>query len=572
MAEGQSPLEALKASSQFLRGRIADELAEATDAFSKDSAQLLKHHGTYQQDDRDARQKARAEGRPGKHYIMMVRTRVPGGLMTADQFAAELALADELGEGTMRLTTRQSIQHHGIVKGNLQQLIQRINQVDLTTLAACGDVVRNVMCCPAPFATPLYQQVQALCLSLAEHFKPRTGAYRDIWLQDEPGGEKTRVGGREPEVEPIYGPSYLPRKFKIAVGFCHDNCVDLYTHDLGLLAVVRDDAIVGYNVAVGGGMGVTPSKKETFPALAKRIAFVTPDEVIAVSEAIVAVQRDYGDRSDRKQARLKYLIHRWGLDAFRSKVEERLGRKLVAPWEDEVFGFDDHLGWHPQGNGRWFYGLNVENGRIVDTTDGQLKTAFAKICRELQPGVRITSHQSILFTDLDDEQCHQLTAILKEHRVPMSESISEARRWSMACVAWPTCGLAITESERALPGVVDQLEVELAKLGLSGEPFTIRMTGCPNGCARPYNADIGIVGKARDKYTLFVGGQLLGKRLNFIHKEMVPRVELVSTLVPLFVFFKHEREEGETFGDFCHRQGNERLLRFADDYRHGRAR
>ncbi len=570
MAPGQSPLEVLKESSRFLRGEIARELAEDTDSFSKDSVQLLKHHGTYQQDDRDARQAARAEGRPGKKFIMMVRTRVPGGVMTAEQFLAELELADLLGEGTIRLTTRQSIQHHGVPKGNLRELIRRIHQAGLTTLAACGDVVRNVMACPAPFESPLHGQVGELCQRLAEHFKPRTPAYREIWLQDATTGEKELVSGGEADVEPIYGPTYLPRKFKIAVGFCHDNCVDLYTHDLGFLAVVRDESVVGYNVVVGGGQGVTPSKKETFPALGKRMAFVTLEEAVEVAEAVVSVQRDHGNREDRKLARLKYLIHRWGLDAFRSEVEKRLGRRLWGPWDDDVFGFDDHLGWHAQGNGRWFYGLNIENGRIADGDPVRLKSALTQICRELAPGIRLTSHQSILFTDLDDEQCQRLISILKSHYVPVSESISNARRWSMACVAWPTCGLAITESERALPGLIDELEVELAKLGLSNEAFTIRMTGCPNGCARPYNSDIGIVGKARDKYTLLVGGQRLGKRLNFIHKEMVPRDEIVSSLVPLFVFFKLEREEGETFGDFCHRQGNERLLRFADDYRHGR--
>ena len=568
MAEGQSPLEELKAGSRLLRGEIARELEDASPSFSKDSVQLLKHHGIYQQDDRDARKVARAEGKSGKHYIMMVRTRVPGGRMTAEQLLAELALADRWGNGTLRLTTRQSIQHHGVLKGDLRDLIRGIHEADLTTLAACGDVVRNVMCCPAPFASPLHRQIGQLCEELAEHFKPRTPAYREIWLEDTATGERHSVSGGEEE--PIYGRAYLPRKFKIAVGFCHDNCIDLYTHDLGFLAVVRDESIVGYNVLVGGGQGVTPSRKDTFPALGKKMAFVTPEEAVQVAEAIVAVQRDHGNRADRKRARLKYLIHDWGLDKFREEVEKRLGRALWGPWDDDVFEVDDHIGWHPQGDGRWFYGLNIENGRIADRDPVRLKSAIEAICRELTPGVRLTAHQSLLFTDLDDRQCQELMSILKAHHVPTSESISEVRRWSMACVAWPTCGLAITESERALPGVLDELEVELAKLGLQREAFTIRMTGCPNGCARPYNSDIGIVGKARDKYTLLVGGQRLGKRLNFIHREMVPRDEIVSTLVPLFVFFKAEREEGETFGDFCHRQGNDRLLQFADDYRHGR--
>ena len=567
MAEGLGPLESLKAESQFLRGEIAAELENASEAFSKDSSQLLKHHGSYQQDDRDARRRIRDEGRSGKYHMMMVRTRIPGGLLSAEQFAAELSLGDLLGEGTIRLTTRQAIQHHGIAKGNLRELIQRINDVQLTTLAACGDVVRNVMCCPAPFDSTIYQQIQTLCDQFAVHFAPQTGAYHEIWLRESGDEEKTLVGGGSGDQEPIYGPSYLPRKFKIGIGFCHDNCVDVYTHDIGLLAVVREDEVVGYNLLVGGGMGVTPSNKNTFPALGKKIAFLAPQEVLEVAEAVVRVQRDHGNRADRKTARLKYLIHRWGLDVFRTKVEDELGRRLHDPWEDDVCGFDDHLGWHTQGNGHWFYGLNIENGRIADREKTKLKSALATICRDISPGIRLTSHQSLLLTDLDDRQCREVTAILKSHQVPVSESISAVRRWSMACVAWPTCGLAITESERALPGILDELEVELAKLGLSAEPFTIRMTGCPNGCARPYNSDIGIVGKARNKYTLFVGGQLLGKRLNFIHREMVSRDELVPVLVPLFAFFKQDRVEAETFGDFCHRQGNDRLLEWADCYR-----
>ncbi|HEX3869441.1 MAG TPA: NADPH-dependent assimilatory sulfite reductase hemoprotein subunit, partial [Pirellulales bacterium] len=316
---------------------------------------------------------------------------------------------------------------------------------------------------------------------------------------------------------------------------------------------------------VGGGFGVTPSAKKTFPAVAKRMAFIRPEQAIDVATAIVMVQRDYGNRADRKVARLKYLIANEGLDWFKAKVEEYYGQPLPDPHPDDVWGFDDHMGWHEQGDGRWFYGLNVENGRLLDGelsngTTLQLKAALREICTTYKPGIRLTAHQSLLFTDIDERNKSAIEDTLLRHNVKLSHQISNARRWSMACVAWPTCGLAITESERALPGTIDHIEVELAKLGLSSETFTIRMTGCPNGCARPYNCDVGLVGKTAGKYTIYVGGRLLGDRLNFVYKDLVPGEEIVAELVPLLTFFKQHREPGETFGDFCHRQGVDKLL------------
>lgn len=566
-----SPVEGFKAESNYLRGQIREELADGQDAFGKESVQLLKHHGTYQQDDRDERAANRAAGggKSDKSYMFMVRTKIPGGKLTAAQLLAELDLADEVGNTTLRITSRQGLQLHGVLKSNLKRTIQRINEVQLSTLAACGDVERNVMCCPAPHRhDPVHEQLQALADRLAEHLCPRTRAYHEIWLTDLESGEEQLAGGGAAghEIEPIYGPTYLPRKFKTAIGLPGDNCVDLYSHDLGLMAICENFEIVGYNVLVGGGFGVTPSAAKTFPAVAQRMAFVRPDQVVDVATEVIKVQRDFGNRADRKVARLKYLIHNWGLERFKAKVEEYYGQPLPDPHPEDVWGFDDHMGWHEQGDGRLFYGLNVENGRIKDEGDFRLRTALRVLCRELSPGIRLTSHQSILFTDVAPQHRDRLEAILREHGVPLSEDISLARRWSMACVAWPTCGLSITESERALPGMIDQIEVELARLGLSNERFTIRMTGCPNGCARPYNSDIGLVGKAAGKYTVFVGGRLLGDRLNFIHRDLVPAEEVVSTLVPIFAYFKQAREEGETLGDFCHRVGNDALLAFAGDF------
>ncbi|HQU42028.1 MAG TPA: NADPH-dependent assimilatory sulfite reductase hemoprotein subunit [Pirellulales bacterium] len=563
-----SPVEGIKAQSHNLRGEIAAELTDGNDFFGKESIQLLKHHGTYQQDDRDHRAH-KSGGKSAKAFIFMVRTRVPGGKLTSDQLLAEIDLCDELGNTTLRCTSRQGLQLHGIVKENLREVLARINQVQLTTLAACGDVERNIMCCPAPHHfDPVHAQLQDLADRLAAHLAPRTRAYHEIWLKDPETGEEELVAGgpNGHEIEPIYGPTYLPRKFKTAIGLPGDNCVDLYANDLGLMAICENYQIVGYNVLVGGGMGVTPSAKKTFPALARRMAFVTPDQVIDVATEVIKVQRDFGNRADRKIARLKYLIADHGLAWFKSKVEEYYGHKLPGPHPDDVCGFDDHLGWHEQGDGRWYYGLNVENGRIHDAGELHLKTALREICRTLRPGIRLTAHQSILFTDVAGDDRAVLEEILRRHGVKLSHEISNARRWSMACVAWPTCGLSITEAERALPGIIDELEVELARLGLSSERFTIRMTGCPNGCARPYNSDVGLVGKTAGKYTLFLGGRLLGDRLNFVYKDLVPEEQIASTLTPVLVYFKQDRFPGETFGDFCARKGADDLLAWTTSY------
>lgn len=568
-----SPVEGIKSESGYLRGAIADELVDGQDFFGKESIQLLKHHGTYQQDDRDYRAQ-RSGGKGDKAFIFMVRTRVPGGKLTSEQLLAELDLCDELGNTTLRCTSRQGLQLHGVVKDNLKAVIHRINQVQLSTLAACGDVERNIMCCPAPHHfDPVHAQMQALTDQLAAHLAPRTRAYHEIWLKDPSTGEDQLVAGgpNGHEVEPIYGPSYLPRKFKTAIGLPGDNCVDLYANDLGLMAICENFQIVGFNVLVGGSMGVTPSAKKTFPALAKRMAFVTPDQVVDVATQVIKVQRDFGNRADRKVARLKYLIADRGLPWFKSKVEEYYGHKLPDPHPDDVTGFDDHLGWHEQGDGRWYYGLNVENGRIHDSGDLRLKTALREICRTYRPNLRLTSHQSILFTDVAADNRTALEDTLRRHGVKLSHEISNARRWSMACVAWPTCGLSITEAERALPGMIDKIEVELARLGLSSERFTIRMTGCPNGCARPYNSDVGLVGKTAGKYTIFLGGRLLGDRLNFLYKDLVPEDEVVDALAPVLLYFKQDREPGETFGDFCHRKGAENLLAWTADYERQRA-
>jgi sulfite reductase (ferredoxin) len=566
-----SAVEGIKEQSRFLRGDLVAESLDGLDHFGKSSETLLKFHGTYQQDDRDERGAGGTdeEGKKKKSYIFMVRTKIPGGKLTSRQLLDELDLCDEVGNTTLRITSRQGLQLHGVVKGNLKRTIARINETQLSTLGACGDVNRNVMCCPAPFASNVNRQTQELADRLAAHFAPRTRAYHEVWLTDAASGEQELVGGGTDEggfdVEPIYGKFYMPRKFKMAIGYTFDNCVDVYANDLGLLAITQGDEIVGYNLLAGGGMGVTPSAKKTFPAVAKRICSVTPDEALRAVEAVFKVQRDFGNREDRKLARLKYVIANWGGEKFKAKVEEYFGGPLAEfRAGDDVRGFNDHLGWDEQGDGRWFYGLNVENGRIKDTADMRLKTAVREVCRALDPTIRLTSHQSLIFGNIRPEDRGRLEGILRSHGVKLSEEISNVRRWSMACVAWPTCGLSITEGERALPGIVDQVEAELARLGLSNEKFTLRMTGCPNGCARPYNCDIGLVGKARGKYTVFLGGRLLGDRLNILYKDFVPEEEVAQTLAPVFAYFKHGREPGETLGDFCLRKGMEDIAAWAD--------
>ena len=554
-----SPVEKIKIASNFLAGTIPEEIAADTDHFDKDNIQLLKFHGSYQQDDRDRRIEAKKAGL-GKYYSMMLRLRIPGGRITSDQFLAMLDMCEELGDSSMKITTRQTIQLHGILKGNLRPAIKKINDLALSTLAACGDVNRNIMCCPAKRNDAIHGEMERLTDELTEAMAPQTPAYHELWLQEPGSDEKSLEGGGVPEeVEPLYGATYLPRKFKMGIALPEDNCIDIYTQDVGLLAVVREGKITGYNLLVGGGMGTTPAKKNTFPALAKRMAFVTPEQVVGVCQAVLKVQRDNGNRADRKIARMKYLIANWGIEKFRAEVEKYYGQPLADCTEDDVTGFDDHMGWQEQGDGKWSYGLNIENGRLVDNDKIQFKAGLRAVCREFKTEVRMTGHQSVIFTDIEESDKDKLIGLIEQHNIPTTEATSTVRRWSMACVALPTCGLAVTESERRLPSIIDLLETPLAKLGLSGERFTLRMTGCPNGCARPYNADLALVGKAKNKYTLFAGGGWLGNRMAYIYKDLVPDDIVVDEMVGIFSAFKTHRTDGESLGDFCARVGGEDL-------------
>jgi sulfite reductase (ferredoxin) len=569
-----SKVEAVKLASEYLRTFVAEEVDNSLGHFSEEASSILKFHGSYQQDDRDLRTRLKRE-KKDKAYQFMVRVRVVGGKLTAGQFLTCHELARTIGNGTLRITTRQEFQLHGVLKEDLATTIRRVNESLLSTLAACGDVERNVLCCPAPVHDDLRDQLQHDARRWAAHAAPRSQSYWDIWVDGErieslppAGPPRLNTPGDDP-VEPLYGKVYLPRKFKTAFGFPQDNCTDIHANDLAYLAVTKQGKIVGYNVLVGGGLGTTPSAQKTFPFLAVPLCYVDRDEVLDIGEAVLKVFRDFGNRSDRKRARLKYIIYDWGLPAFRAKIEEYLGRPVLDPEPVAVTEVEDHLGWHNQGDGRLYLGIPVENGRIKDEGTYRLFSGLRAFFERFHTDARLTCQQSILLADLDPAWRQEIDAWLEEYGIATVEQVSTVRRWSMACPALPTCGLAVTEAERALPSIMDELETELEALGLDQERFTVRMTGCPNGCARPYNADIGLVGRSAHvgpdgkpgpgTYTIFLGGRTIGDRLNVEFKDYVPHDRLVAELRPVLERFRDERINGETFGEFCFRVGVENL-------------
>lgn len=553
-----SSVERIKAASNHLCGQIAAELAEESSHFGGDTVQLLKFHGVYQQENRDQRQSRKLEGTE-KAYQCMVRSRIPGGALTAEQYLTEDELAGRFGNGTLRITTRQGLQLHGVLKGDLHETIHAINASLLSTLAACGDVNRNVMACPAPLTSRAQAQVEQIAHTLAMHLAPHSSAYHDIWIDGEKVHTVEAPETHLDDAEPIYGESYLPRKFKIGVAFPGDNCIDVYTNDIGLVAELDGERLAGFSVLIGGGMGSTHGKSETFPRLAEPFCWVPADEVLPLVETVVMIQRDYGDRQNRKHARMKYLVEERGVAWFRAEAERRLGHTLAEPHAVTWEGVEDHLGWHRQADGRWFLGLFVENGRIKDEGTLRLRTALREVTSHFQPGIRLTAQQNILLTDISGRRKASLTAMLAKYGIVTQPEHVGVRRYAMACPALPTCGLALAEAERALPDVVSQIEADLHALGLVGEPLSIRMTGCPNGCARPYMGDIGIVGRSKDLYNIYVGGDWPNTRMNTLYAASVPLGQLAATVRPLLALWRDEREPDETFGDYCYRQGITRL-------------
>jgi sulfite reductase (ferredoxin) len=562
LEEELSKVEKVKAGSNHLRGSLAEDLTAGTPTFSEENAQLLKFHGVYQQEDRDRRKEARRLGLE-KHHQMMIRTRIPGGIVSAGAYLAHDDVAERWGNGTLRVTTRQDFQLHGVLKTDLRASIRAINNALLTTLGGCGDVERNIMCCPAPLHDALRDGVAAVLPTLVAALAPATGAYHEIWLDGELAAASAAVPPGEEET--LYGEQYLPRKFKTAIGLEGDNCVDVHANDLGLVAF-RDAAggLGGFNVLVGGGLGRTRNKPETFATVAVPMASVSPGEVIEVSRAIVAVQRDHGDRTNRRHARLKYLIADRGLPWFRERVQDRIGFSLGDPRAVSWPAVDDHLGWQESGDGSWFLGLYIENGRIADSDDGKLRTALRVIVESLRPELRLTPQQNVILSGIDAAQRATVNSILRDHGVAVNGELHPALRRAMACPALPTCGLAVAEGERVLPAMIRRLAEVLDELGLRDSGISTRMTGCPNGCARPYLGDIGLVGTTLGKYDVFVGGDAQGTRLNVLYADSVRIDDLVETLRPLLEAFAAERSPGEAFGDWCNRIGVSRLReRFA---------
>lgn len=551
-----SPNETLKENSGYLRGTIGASLDADTSHFGKDDNLLLKFHGSYQQDDRDLRQQLLKEKKEPA-YSMMVRTKIPGGKLSAEQYLIHDELASLYGNGTLRITNRQGIQFHGILKKNMRAVIRSVNEKLVTTSGACGDIVRNVMGCTVPVKNKVQLKIHGYAKAVSDQFLSRSGAYQEVWLN----GEKVDFGGKPPEeVEPIYGKTYLPRKFKIGLCYPDDNSIDVYAQDLGIVPEVDTQGnLNGFNILVGGGFGTTHGVKTTYPRLGTPLCFVKPEDLLAITKAVVLVQRDNGNRVDRKQARMKYLIDKMGMDWFRTEVEKRYGRKTEPAHPIRISGIDNYQGWHEQLDGKFYYGIFVENGRVKDEGSFRLKTALRILVEKYRPDVYLTGQQDIVLSGLQASDKMDVEAVLTAHGVKLPNQISNVRRDSMACPALPTCGLAITESERALPGIMDQLEKVISGLGLQEQKFIIRMTGCPNGCARPYNAELAFIGRTVGTYDVYAGGNLIGDRLAKVAAEKVPHADVVSRLTPLFTAYRNERSAGEAFGDFCHRLGPDRL-------------
>lgn len=541
----ESKVEVAKREGRYLRGSIAETLASDATHFGSDDIQLLKFHGTYQQDSRDER-RSRTETGGEKAYSFMVRVAVPAGAVTAEQYLSLEEIADEHANGTLRLTTRQGFQFHGVLKGDLKATIAGVNRKLLTTISACGDVQRNVMGCSAPLNDADHEAVRRVAEALARELRPASRAYHEIWLE----GEKQLSSEDE---EPFYGDRYLPRKFKSAVGLSTDNCVDIYAQDVGLLAIVEEGRLRGFNLLVGGGLGMTHRKADTTARLAEPLGFVPIGHELEAVRTVAAIFRDHGNRADRRHARLKYLVAEWGVERFRDEFERRAPFELKPAVPLQSLPFHDHLGPHRQPDGRWFYGVFVQSGRIADSADVHIKTALHEIISHLRPGVRLTAQQNILLTDLDAESVEVVERTLRDHGVTLPLELPAVRRYSMACPALPTCGLAVAESERALPAILDDLEAEIVQLGLRDAPLTVRMTGCPNGCARPYTADLAFVGRSRDLYNIYVGGRLAGDRVVDLYLADVPAAELVAAVSPLLARWSAERADDEGLGDFYQR-------------------
>jgi sulfite reductase (ferredoxin) len=538
--------EQAKIDAHFLRGTLADELETDSVQFSKPATSVLKFHGIYQQDDREARKTG------PKQYSAMVRVGVPGGKLTPEQYLALDRLGD-LGDGSLRITTRQDIQYHYVPKARLRELIRKLNANYLGTLAACGDVVRNVVSCPAPFQNEQRSELLPLVQFLAKSLKPKTTAYYDVWI----GGERA-ASSEATEIEPLYGATYLPRKFKINFTFPGDNTTDMYANDVGIVPYYEQGVLTGFTILAGGGMGQSAGVKASHPRLADPICFVGPtrEELLEVVSAIVTIHRDFGNRTNRKLARLKYVMDAWGPAKFKLELERRVGRELAPPKQLEWHRANDYLGWHKQGEGLWFVGVRVVSGRIKDfSAERQIRSGLRAVVEKFRLEVRLTPQQNLYLAGIEYKDRAEIAALLRSHGIIEPEELPPVLRYAIACPALPTCGQALTESERIMPEVVAEIQAELNAIGLPEEKIQLRTSGCPNGCSRPYTAEIGIVGASVNMYTIYLGASHLGTRLGQVYAERVKRNEIAGLLRPVLERYKDLRHGEEAFGDFCDRVG-----------------
>ncbi len=545
-----SALEHIKADSHFLRGTIAAGLADpTTGSISEADTKLLKFHGSYQQDNRDVRDERRRQ-KLEPDYGFMVRIRLPGGVLTPAQWLGLDELAAAYASNGLRITTRQTFQFHGVRKENLRAMIRGINDTGLSTLAACGDDVRNVICSVNPRLSSAHAEVHAWALKIMNHVKPRTTAYRELWLEDGP------VGDGAADDEPLLGKSYLPRKFKFGIAIPPYNDIDVFAQDFGLIAILENDSrLVGFNLAPGGSMGATAGDPKTYPSLADLIGFVTPDHLLETCWHAVAVQRDFGDRGNRKHARLKYTIDDRGLQWFHDELQSRLSFPIEAPRPYHFEHNGDRYGWTEGDDGRWHLTLQIPSGRIRDVDGHPRQTGMRAIARVHKGEIRMTCDQNLILADVAAEDRAAIDALVKQYGLDDYKHASGLRLHALSCVALPTCGLAMAESERYLPHILDKLEALLDKHGLRDEPIHFRISGCPNSCSRSYMGEIGLVGRAIGKYDLRIGADHIGERLNALYKENVGEEAILAALDELFGRFAAERESGEHFGDFVVRAG-----------------
>lgn len=547
-----SDVEGIKERSDFLRGTLKESMLEPlSSGISDDDNRLMKHHGSYLQDDRDLRNE-RQKQKLEPAYQFMLRVRLPGGVATPNQWLVMDDLAQQYGNGTLKLTTRMTFQMHGILKWNMKKTIQGIHASLLDTIAACGDVNRNVMCVANPYQSEVHEEVYEWSKKLSDDLLPRTRAYHEIWLDEE------RVAGTpdtEEEAEPMYGPLYLPRKFKIGIAVPPSNDVDIFSQDLGYIAIVENDKLVGFNVAIGGGMGMSHGDKETYPQLAKVIGFIKPEQAYDVAEKIITIQRDYGNRSVRKNARFKYTVDRLGLENVKEELENRLGWSLE---EAKPFNFDhngDRYGWEKGVKGKWNFTLFIEGGRVTDYDDYKLMTGIREIAKIHTGDFRLTANQNLIIGNVSSQKKKKISELIEKYGLTDGKHYSALRRSALACVALPTCGLAMAEAERYLPKLIDKIDEIVDQNGLNDKEITIRMTGCPNGCARHALGEIGFIGKAPGKYNMYLGAAHDGSRLSKMYRENIGEDEILKELNVILPRYAKEREENEHFGDFVIRAG-----------------